>query len=142
MREILFRGKRADNGEWIKGSLLKVTISGKTYWLIFTDNFAQFNAEIKAVQHACVDPATVGQYTGLTDKNGVMIFEGDILEHHVQGDILVNRGVVEWDDCDGRWAHQLNTMSPSFCMCNSSAIEVIGNIYDNPELMDKVTDDV
>ncbi len=126
MREILFRGKRKDNGEWVYGSYTHVHDTDGNLTIIPTGE-----NRFKSV----ISP-TISQYTDLTDKNGKKIFEGDILEHHVQGDILVNRGVVEWDDRNGRWAHRLNTMSPSFCMYNPSTIEVIGNIHDNPELLE------
>ncbi len=138
----IFKGKRKDGRGWAVGYLsLRVicTPDGaqRLGYMIQTPPDSRLYSEWYEVE-----PDSIGEFSGKKDKKGVMIFEGDILEHHVQGDILVNRGVVEWDDRDGRWAHRLNTMSPSFCMCNSSAIEVIGNIYDNPELMDKVTDDV
>ena len=84
-----------------------------------------------------VERATLGQYTGLKDKNGVKIFEGDILEHNVQSEILVNCGMVNWDEGNGRWAYQLNTMNPGFYMYNPAAHEVIGNIHDNPELVER-----
>jgi len=82
-----------------------------------------------------VIPETVGEYTGLTDKNGKKIFEGDIVKHHVQGDILVNLGVVNWDEENARWAYKLNTMNPCFALYDPNAFEVIGNIHNNPELL-------
>lgn len=66
---------------------------------------------------------------------GKRIFEGDIVEHYAQGDIIVNRGVVVWDAPNGRWAYQLKTMCPCFYMHNPKTFEVIGNIHDNPELI-------
>ena len=130
MREILFRGKRIDNGEWVDGNLFvpdEITHRKAPTELLVGTNVVRISYE--------VDPSTVGQYTGLTDKNGKRIFEGDILEHHAQGDIIVNRGVVNWDEKNARWAHQLNTMNPCFYMHNPKSVEVIGNIYDNPELL-------
>lgn len=138
MREILFRGKRVSDGEWVYGYYIKADDQGHKYgihkdciaggattngsWLVLHDRYP-------------VVPATIGQYTGLTDKNGKKIFEGDIVEHHLQGDILVNRGVVNWDKEHARWAHQLNTMNPCFALYKPKTFEVIGNIHDNPELI-------
>lgn len=138
MRKILFRGKRVDNGEWILGSLIKVKIKNATAWIIFKPDFAFTNDGMKSLGHAHVDPETVGQCVGLKDMNGKWIFEGDVLEHHIQGNILVNRGVVNWDAKNARWAHQLNTMNPCFYMHNPETVEVIGNIHDNPELLEGV----
>lgn len=130
MREILFRGKRMDNGEWIEGDL--------RHW-----SSEKVGIHSDALRRTLpVFPETVGQYTGLTDKNGKRIFEGDIIDHHVQGDILVNRGVIQWDARCARWSHRLNTMSPELAFFNPDAWEVIGNIYDNPELVEVRNDDV
>ena len=123
MREILFRGKQKTSGVWLHGDLRQWSENQKGIY------------DYELGRTLDVIPETVGQFTGLTDKNGKRIFEGDILDHHVQGDIIVNRGVVNWDEENARWAHQLNTMNPCFYMHNPKTIEVIGNIHDQPELL-------
>ena len=135
MREILFRGKSLDNrGAWVVGSLIHRTdFYGDPCDDYFILHGGEFDCDYYDADR--VDPKTVGQFTGLTDKNGTKIFEGDIVEHHIQGDILVNRGVVNWDEESARWAYQLNTMNPCFALYNPNAFEVIGNIHDNPELL-------
>lgn len=130
MREILFRGKRIDNGEWVEGCLLKVSLNGKTAHLIFGDNFIFINNDVKALSHALIDPTTVGQYTGLKDKNGKRIFEGDVVR-------FGNRiGYVTYGDgcfCI-HYAKSINCPAIDIVMCEFD-VEVIGNIHDNPELL-------
>lgn len=116
-REILFRGKRSDNGEWIYGSLIQHDIS----------------IICSADEQREVDPATVGQYTGLKNKNGKKIFEGDIMRFVAYG--LEYVGVVTF--IDGNFGILCETASPFL----DHAIErhdakAIGNIYDNPELLE------
>lgn len=119
MREILFRGKRIDNKEWIEGVAFphdndKVTM------------FSQHSTDGCLVGEE-VDPETVGQFTGLTDKNGKKIFEGDIIEH--EG----NRYSINYLPYYARFS----AVKPNnvFCVFAYQYGEVIGNIYDNPELL-------
>lgn len=135
MREILFRGKRLDNSEWVYGFLVykKDPVLGLTYCFIV----AQHDKESFVTWYK-VDPATIGQYTGLMDKNGNRIFEGDILEGR-DFDAEDGYGVVEWDDgaweviSEGNW---LGTFHDNY---NGFELEVIGNIHDNLELFEEET---
>ena len=142
MREILFRGKRTDNGQCVEGDLIQLH-DGRKYIInnIFgacIDDKGNFiNTESPFV--CKVVPKTVGQYTGLVDRNGKRIFEGDIIK-----------------DCDYDHIHTVRYFGDEdypafdchpeiqFCECNGlshlvavSAIEVIGNIHDNPELLER-----
>ena len=143
MREILFRGKRADNGEWIEGMLLKCTMAAGTAYLIFADSFAtDLLGNVYSLDHAMVDPETVGQFTGLLDKNGRKIFEGDI--------VCMNTGKDEWSISvyarvqllpNGPYLRDRETNcfvpfeSVNFSQNAPRYWAVIGNIYDNPELL-------
>ena len=150
MREILFRGKRVNNGGWVYG------------YYVFqrkrTGAFGQTVTELDRDRHlicstlgdnCCeVIPETVGQYTGLTDKNGRKIFEGDIVciryrtgEICCSGDVQFSHGVygAEWlgtkknKSMVGGWGQLHNLRRFDDDIIND--IEVIGNIYDNPELL-------
>ena len=147
MREILFRGKRTD-GQWICGSLLKVTYDGNTYNLIFADNFLFILGEATAMEHAAVDPFTVGQFTGLT-ANGKKIFEGDVIQFHKFRGEPDWIGVVKYEHCSYIAAGRMPLAyekrigeEPYFCPfevqisgIDKDTIKVLGNIHDNPELL-------
>lgn len=130
MRKILFRGKRVDNGEWV-----------------ISDCFYQCDGEIKLWDNpnrdgwVNVKHETIGQYTGLKDKNDTKIFEGDILtnnccnrqcNYHIQGYVGFNEKwgyVLKYnieDDGHTNWRFDAD-----------KTLEIIGNIYDNPELLNE-----
>lgn len=128
MREILFRGKRIDNGEWVYGMLCNVLWDGE----LEVEPAIQVSDELEMFAHPVI-PETVEQYTGLDDKNGVKIFEGDILKGAMRNLIVAYKGagfIAYWNDHDyGYGTEQM--------WCNLvEGGEVIGNIHDNPELME------
>lgn len=133
MREILFRGKRVDNGEWVCGFVVKQFGAFKIYEDEQDKDFGNWINE--------VDPETIGQYTGLTDKNGTKIFTEDIVKY--ENNLENGIGLVECGDfmrVSVRWASQ-NTVFPTIysgmsILCCPSEIEVIGNEHDNPELLE------
>lgn len=139
MRDMgLFRGMRKDNGEWIEGSLMKVSLIPDTdYYLIFGEEFACISGNITSLIHAAVDPETVGECTYLRDKFGKLIFEGDILSAHFDDKHPENETqvTVEWNDMG--WTVRLtdrpdvDVLDPS----DGGLWTVIGNIYDDPELL-------
>lgn len=124
MREILFRGRRKKGDKrWVEGDLTQ----GYTGYVgIMVRCCAGTSFE--------VDRETVGQYTGVTDKNGVKIFEGDIIRDE-DGDAMV----VKWQTEDAVFVLEPEPyVSVHFYDTLPSKIEVIGNIYDKPELMEEI----
>lgn len=124
MREILFRGKRTDNGEWVQGYPCRYGWIGKEKDYIIPDYAS-------ALYTAEVDPETIGQYTGLTDKNGNKIFEGDI----VWSDYEEERGIVQWDNDMAKFIITFSTFTVDFDSIYGGKLEIIGNIYDDHELL-------
>lgn len=128
MREILFRGKRVDNGKWVKGCLLYDSEQNEAY---IAEHF-----EDKAAYINQVSLETVGQYTGLTAK-GAEIFEGDVLKFSYTGKGKGVEGVavVEFDNgkFGVKWGwHKEFVPLDGF---SNTEVEIIGNIHDNPELI-------
>lgn len=126
MREILFRGKRMDDGEWMCGNL--------TVW---SDGGASIDKEpTEASPLYAVIPETVGQYTGLTDKKDVKMFEGDIVSGLFLHSRPVNGVVAFRDGSFGLlWSRSgVETFWAFTSICNVE-YEIIGNIHDNPELL-------
>ena len=124
----LFRAKRTDNEEWIEG-LPSYDINGNLTEFEVYRGFA--NCEI-----ADVDSETVCQWTGLTDKNNRKIFEGDICKIH-SGPIDEEDGCfsVEWDEGDARFVLYGEGLTVDFGNYHGHECEVIGNIFDNPDLL-------
>ena len=139
MREILFRGKRVDNCKWVSGNLFVSDTDGRTYILA--------GSRIITIEWE-VDPSTVGQYTGLMDKNGKRIFEGDmikpfddevdkmVVEFHYGQFLLClygERGYIAeygWEEKGNYGCFEAEPLPRS-----GDDIEIIGNIHDNPEFM-------
>ena len=123
-REILFRGKRVNNGEWVEGS----------YWYSRRSNTYQHFVFDDEGVWVGVDPNTVGQFTGLTDRNGVKIFEGDIVRY---GD-TIHRVVFEQRNGTAYFGlvYAACETLPFGHYQDLKQIEVIGNVYDNQELLE------
>lgn len=140
-REILFRGKRINNGEWVEGyymkhinrTLLPINDSVEekdVEYIIFHDAFSDWNMP-RGIEGTHIDPATIGQYTGMTDKNGKKIFEGDIVDTYNYSTLME----IRWNEKAAAfefwrydtWYGQVHTFNP---------IKVLGNVFDNPELLE------
>ena len=125
MREILFRGKRIDNGEWLFGDLRHI-FHGE-YRTHIVDNSNGLNNGVCGLE---VASSTDGQFTGLTDRNGVKIFEGDIVRYGQRGKVEYNSGSAQFTLNFTNSTYEGFDKIP-FCDC-----EVLGNIHDNPELLE------
>ncbi len=128
MREILFRGKDIDTGNWVEGWYLRHPFSRWPLKDVITPAEEAENGHHHYVE---VDPATVGQYTGLKDKNGQRIFEGDVVEVDLEEQpsaCLV--GVVHFVN----GVYMLKHISSALSLCAyRNYCTVIGNVHDNPE---------
>ena len=145
MREILFKAKRIDNGEWIEGSLIDLDIdSGYGYIVqpykkasILPINF------LITDRMKLVDPETLCQFTGLCDKNGNKIWENDILMAHLDESYPEDATyeTVEWDVA-GWVTHETNSIDRQYIdEFDLEHFEVVGNIFDNKELLQEESDE-
>lgn len=139
MREILFKAKQIDNGEWIEGSLIDLDIDSGYCYIVQPYKKASILPIIFLItdRMKLVDPETLCQFTGLTDKNGKRIWENDILMAHLDESYpedttyeTVEWGVAGWvgretDSADRKYLDEFDT----------EHFEVVGNIFDNPELL-------
>ena len=146
----LFRGKRLDRGYWVQGFLMMPVNRGQEEYSI------QNPVHDGIVRGYCeIDPATLGQCTGLKDKNGRLIFEGDVLNRS-KPDKVAGQYVVLWRG--GRWEAvktmiELKRVSSQFILTlpdnhssfthtldviDNEFLEIIGNVHDNPELLEVI----
>ena len=133
MREILFRGKRTHNGEWVYGDFVRGNERKS-----LRDSIFVYDSETQSFNDYEINPSTLGQYTGLTDKNGKRIFEGDIAKV-LQGkdkDIAYvgfeNGAFMLYPKTGNIYERTLWEY-----WYNDWDVEVIGNIHENPELLEK-----
>lgn len=134
MREILFRGKRVDNGEWILGGYAKCN---NRHYILPDIDLIRGEWVFKNIE---VIPETVGQFTGLTDRNGTKIFEGDIVKTkygRLCRVIFFESSAHRcWDLVVIGTTDNVKVKAPtSWDLWYSGNLEVIGNIHDNPELL-------
>lgn len=131
MREILFRGKSIEDNKWVYGDLIR---EKKSFGKICTRIYRTTNNGWELID---VDSETVGQYTGLNDKNGNKIFEGDIVDFPDRSD-SESYGVVEYDTNETEFGIVYDSIYEGLGrQYHSRDIEVIGNIFDNPELLEE-----
>lgn len=139
MREILFRGKSLKDNEWTEGYYCRYGWTEKEKDYIIPD----YASALYGVE---VDSNTIGQYTGLTDKNGVKIFEGDIVEYETGKKVRIGR--VFFSDFRASFSvtagkngsARINNDLFNYIQ-NRNSVIVIGNIYDNPELIGGADDE-
>ena len=136
-REYLFRGKRLDNGEWVEGYLAKCQndINRDIAYIlpsVVTLGFEVYGVTIGGFVET--DQSTICQYTGMVDRNGKKIFEGDVVKHRLVLYETMRTGVVEYSDNFGAYfiIGSGYTDNQMYAFCD---FEVIGNKWDNPELL-------
>lgn len=123
------RGKRLDNGEWIFGIVFPHDEGSCT--MVYLDSS---DSSFKGVE---VDRNTIGQDTGMTDRDGKMIFEGDILLYHTDDPVGLQKPASS-NRVDSRTRQFLGVEKRGLTAINFKDWDIVGNIYDNPELMERV----
>ena len=156
MREIKFRGKRVDNGEWVYGDIIHCT-SGKTY-IFPSGDYA--NESDKVNQEGClmmftfeVVPKTAGQFTGLKDKNNKEIYEGDIVRT-ADGSLIATIKIGECYPEPVKYCCELCGVKKHTVYClhaydengeylieDNKSLEIIGDMFGNPELLEVINND-
>ena len=152
MKEIEFRGKldKEDN-EWFHGDLIQVGIEEKDYYII-DNNYSQLDSTKGIKLNTCltpkIDKETLGQYTGLMDKTGIKIFEGDIVKINYRKGFKCGQAVfkefiseVRFESASFAVSEKISSLTKinPLHIFMRNEIEVIGNVYDNPELLNDKT---
>ena len=147
MLDVLFKGKRKDNGEWIEGYLVKwidpLTRIPKFFILVQEEDTSAVTGEPTGYlkSQMCryeVDPSSIGEFTGLTDKNGKRIFESDIVNCKTTIYFFENCKVV-YRNSLARYC-VVDTNELIYPMDEGFEYEIIGNVFDNPELFERGVD--
>ena len=144
MREILSRGKRLADGEWIEGFYVRIYDSKGNVSHRIYPGYAESDCGEFYPEWFEVDPDTIGQYIGRCDKNGKNIFEGDILRRYSDyceayfSEGVVNYGKFNCGCCDGVYGWYLEGGDIRNLDVDAAHmdIEICGNIHDNPELLE------
>lgn len=139
MREILFKAKQIDNGEWIEGSLIDLDIDSGYCYIVQPYKKASILPIIFLItdRMKLVDPETLCQFTGLCDKNGKKIWENDILMAHLDESYPEDAAyeTVEWNVA-GWVGRETDSIDRQYLdKFDLEHYEVVGNIFDNPELL-------
>lgn len=147
MKEILFKAKKIDNKEWIEGgSIIQFLDNGvrsvymqqfNTKCTCMHDDITDDILEFTNCRFCKVDPETVCRYTGLTDKNGKKIWENNICVVHRNDDEEDEYFIVKWDNKGARFILKGDILTVDFdYLYGWYECEIIGNIFDNPELLE------
>ena len=143
MREILFKAKRKDNGKWVEGYYCKINETTycveedykrfpvSTHHYILVETMTDWGLPNRFLQYE-IDPDTICQYAGLTDKNGKKIWENDIVEIPSEDGYFK----CEWEEDTARYVFNGDGLTVDFDNYWNYEVEVIGNIFDNPELLE------
>lgn len=149
-RKILFKAKRKDNGKWVEGYYCKLDETTycisedyerhpvPTHHYILQETMTDWGLPNKFYQFE-IDPDTICQYTGLTDKNGKKIWENDICDRKEKHPEIVTYNKGDWQ-LDYSYAlgkeKHFSACNLGFYACERECVEVIGNVFDNPELLE------